>query len=83
MFRTTALAALLTAGLAVPALASHCPKDAAAIDHALEVVDVSDDVKSQVMELRDKGLELHEAGNHAESEDTLAEAMRTLLNALN
>jgi hypothetical protein len=46
-------------------------------------VDVSDDVKSQVMELRDKGLELHEAGDHAESEDTLAEAMRTLLNALN
>lgn len=79
MIRHTVLAAATAALLATPALASHCPKDAAAIDHALASLDVSDDVKTKVTALRDKGMEQHKAGNHAESEDTLSEAMRTLL----
>ena len=67
--------------IASPAFAMHCPMDAAAIDHALSVMEVSDEVRSEVQALRDRGMELHEAGNHEESEDTLAEAMRTLLQA--
>ena len=72
-------AALLVAG---PAYASHCPMDAAAIDHALSVLEVSDEVRTEVQALRDEGMELHEAGNHEESEDKLSEAMRTLLNGV-
>ena len=72
-------AALLVAG---PAYAFHCPMDAAAIDHALGVLDVSDEVKSQVQALRDEGMEQHEAGNHEDAVNTLSEAMRTLLMAV-
>lgn len=79
MLKKTILAAAVTVALATPAFAKHCPKDAAAIDHALAVLNVSADVKSSVKAMRDKGMELHKAGKHAESEDTLAEGMRTLL----
>ena len=65
--------------VASPAFAAHCPQDAAAIDHALGVMEVSDEVRSEVQALRDQGMEQHEAGNHQEAEDTLSEAMRTLL----
>lgn len=82
MIRHTVLAAATAALLATPAFAGHCPKDAAAIDHALASLDVSDDVKSKVTALRDKGMEQHEAGDHAASEDTMSEAMRTLLTAV-
>lgn len=73
-----ALAATLVSG---SALAGHCPKDAAAIDAALENMSVSEDVRVQVVTLRDQGMALHEQGNHAESEATMAEAMRILLMA--
>lgn len=81
MLRTSILAALAATFLATPALAGHCPKDAKAIDHALSTLDVGDDVKKQVTAMRDEGMALHEAGKHAESEDKLSEAMRTLLSA--
>ena len=68
--------------IASPAFAMHCPQDAAAIDHALSVMEVSDEVRAEVQALRDRGMELHEAGNHEESEDTLSEAMRTLLQSV-
>jgi len=68
---------LLTAS---PAFAHHCPKDAAAIDHALGVLTVSNEAKTQVTALKDKGMSEHKAGNHAAAETTLAEAMRPLLN---
>ena len=67
--------------IATPALANHCPMDAAAIDAALAKMDVSDEVKTQVTALKDEGMALHEAGNHDESEAKLAEAMRMLLTA--
>jgi len=82
MLRSTLTAIAITALTAVPALASHCPKDAAAINAALEKVTVGDDVKVQIIELRDSGMAAHEAGNHAEAEEQLAEAMRLLLNSL-
>jgi hypothetical protein len=64
------------------ALASHCPQDAAAIDAALTKVEISDEARAEVVSLRDQGMELHEAGNHEESERVLAEAMRKLLTAI-
>ena len=78
-FALAAAAMLLTA---TPALAHHCPMDAAAIDHALTVANVGDDVKAQVTALKDKGMAEHNAGDHAAAETTLAEAMRLLLNSM-
>ena len=57
----------------------HCPADADAIDAALAKVTLSDDVRSQVVALKEKGLAEHGSGDHANSEKTLAEAMRLLL----
>lgn len=82
MFRKTIMAAVFATVVAAPAVAGHCPKDAAAIDSALAKLDVSDDVKAKVTELRNKGMEQHQAGDHAASVDTLSEAMRTLLMAV-
>jgi hypothetical protein len=41
---------------------------------------LSDDQKSEIMKLRDKGLEQHGAGDHKGAVDTLSKAMRMLLN---
>lgn len=82
MIRPTLTAFAITALTAVPAFASHCPKDAAAINAALENVTLSEDVQVKVIELRDTGMAAHEAGNHGDAEATLAEAMRLLLNSI-
>jgi hypothetical protein len=65
--------------LAAPALAAHCPQDAAAIEHALPLSNLSDEEKAEIEAMKNRGMELHEAGNHRESEAVLAEAMRRLL----
>ena len=82
MKKILAAAAAASFLFVAPALASHCPKDAAAIDAALENVEFSNDVRVAVIELRDQGMAAHEAGDHAQSEALLAEAMRQLLLAL-
>jgi len=72
---------LLAAILAVstsPAFAFQCPGDMAKIDAALQTAQLSDADKAKVVELRAKGEELHSAGQHQESVDTLAEAMKIL-----
>ena len=74
----TALTALCLTSF--PALASQCPSMAAAIDAKLASTSVPDDTKAKVVELRDKGMAVHEAGNHAESEALLAEAQALLPN---
>lgn len=79
MIKQTVLAGAATLLFASPAYAFHCPKDAAAIDHALGALEVSEDAKSQVTALRDKGMAEHEAGNHADAVSSLSEAMRLLL----
>lgn len=80
MIKRTLLAGAAALLIATPAWAHHCPKDVEAIDKGLETLDVSDDVKAKVMELRDEGLAAHEAGNHhPEAEHALSEAMRMLL----
>lgn len=82
MIRRSLSAFAALALMATPALAAHCPQDAAAIDHALEArADMPQDQKDQVQALRDEGMQLHEAGNHRESEAKLAEGMRILLMA--
>jgi len=82
MLKKILLTTVLTAALAAPALAGHCPADAKAIDHALSVLTVADDVRAQVIALKEEGMALHNSGTHAESEDILSEAMRMLLNAV-
>lgn len=79
MIRTTLSALALLAFASTPALANHCPQDAAAIDHALSVSSLSDGDKAEIQSLRDQGMAAHEAGNHAESEALLADAMRRRL----
>ena len=68
--------------LSTSVYAFHCPADAAAIDAGLAKVSLSDEVKSKIIELRDKGFEQHQAGNHAMSVSTLSEAMRILINEM-
>ena len=82
MLKKTILATALVFFAATPALAHHCPKDAAAIDHALGTVSLDGGVKAEVTALRNKGMAEHQAGDHAAAEATLAEAMRLLLNNL-
>ncbi len=64
------------------AFAFHCPADAKAIDAGLAKVNLSDDKKSEIMKLRDKGLEQHGTGDHKGAVDTLSKAMRLLLNSM-
>ena len=79
MIKKTALAFALLAFSAVPALASHCPLDAKAIEAALAKSSLSDAKKAEIAALKDEGMALHKAGNHHDSEATLAKAMRMLL----
>jgi len=77
MIRKTLLAAILAVSTS-PAFAFQCPGDMAKIDAALQTAQLSDADKAKVVELRAKGEELHSAGQHQESVDTLAEAMKIL-----
>ena len=79
MTRTFAIAAVLAALAATPAAAHHCPKDGKAIDAALAKASLSAADKAAIMALKNKGLALHKAGKHHESEHVLAKAMRMLL----
>lgn len=77
--KTVISAAVLSlALLAGPAFAFQCPTIIAAIDQALETADLTDAQRAQVIELRDEGERLHEAGDHQESVDTLNEAAEIL-----
>ena len=82
MFLRTIMAVAVVAFLSTPALAAHCPLDVAAIDNAMSKMSLDSDTKAQAQALRDEGLALHEAGQHKESVDKLAEAMRILLSSM-
>lgn len=61
---------------AVPAFASHCPKDVKAIDAALEKgTSLNAEQLAKVKKMRDEGEELHNTGKHKESVEVLHEAM--------
>ncbi|NQD94083.1 hypothetical protein HP532_15650 [Pseudomonas sp. CrR25] len=74
------LAVFLTAALlSAPLMAMHCPADMAKIDAMLESNPPSDPaVLAQVQKLRAEGEELHKAGNHSQSVQTLGEALQLL-----
>ena len=66
-------------GLAAgPALAHQCPAMMAEIDAALQTAGLTDADRARVEELREQGEALHEAGDHADSEAALAEALEIL-----
>lgn len=71
------LAAVLSLA-ASPAFAFHCPADMAKIDAALQTASLSQADMEKVKQLRAQGEELHKAGKHQQSIDTLAEAMKIL-----
>jgi hypothetical protein len=72
---TSAAILALSAGAA---MARQCPAMMAEIDAALPAAQLSDADRARVTELREKGEELHEAGDHADSEAALGEAMEIL-----
>lgn len=65
--------------LAGPAFAFQCPADIARIDAAIEAgTSLSEEDLAMVIELRDEGAAQHEAGEHAASVETLAQALELL-----
>lgn len=60
------------------ALANQCPGMMAEIDAALPDTGLSEADRAKVMELRARGEQEHQAGDHAASEATLAEAKAIL-----
>ncbi|OGT89549.1 MAG: hypothetical protein A2514_03020 [Gammaproteobacteria bacterium RIFOXYD12_FULL_61_37] len=78
--KTTTFALITILALAsAPAFAFHCPQDMKKIDAALAAYPkLSAEELSKVKMLRAEGERLHKAGNHQESVDTLAKAMKML-----
>ena len=74
MWKKLLLSAAFVLALTAPALSSNCPNLIQEIDAALESSDLSDEDKAKVVELRNKGQEEHDAGQHDESIATLEEA---------
>lgn len=60
-------------GFAAPALASHCPKDAAKIQQSL-----ASNSNAEAKALMDQGMALHKEGKHKESVEALHQAMDLL-----
>ncbi len=80
MIKRIVLASALAIAFATPALAGHCPADVKAIDNALAKMSVPKAQMSEVKALRDQGDAEHKAGKHGDSVNTLAKAMRLILN---
>ncbi len=67
------------AAAATTAFARHCPKDMKAIDAALaKNPSLTAQQMADVKKYRAEGEALHKAGNHPQSEATLAKAMKIL-----
>ncbi|HEY8554204.1 MAG TPA: hypothetical protein VIL43_06675 [Burkholderiales bacterium] len=76
--KTLALGAALALASGT-ALAFHCPKDMQEIDAALAAnPKLTEAQLAEVKQLRARGEELHKAGKHQESIDTLARAKKIL-----
>ncbi len=74
----TLLASAFVIALAGPAFASQCPTLWKQVDEKLQTAQLSEADKEKVTELRQRGEELHEAGDHAGSESALNEALALL-----
>jgi len=77
MIRSMILALALMIAPAT-AFANQCPMLMQEIDAALQTASLSEADKTKVQELRTKGEELHQAGDHAGSEAALNEAKQIL-----
>lgn len=77
MLRSMLIALSLLAAPAA-ALANMCPGMMAEIDAALPSANLSEADRAKVMELRARGEQEHQVGDHAASEATLAEAKAIL-----
>ncbi|MEQ8354563.1 MAG: hypothetical protein RH942_03425 [Kiloniellaceae bacterium] len=78
MLKNTALAAVMLAFMATPALAARCPADAKAIEADLAASTLSDAEKAEITALKDEGMAQHAAGDHGAAVATLAKAMSQL-----
>ncbi len=78
MVRKAILVAATAAFFATPAFAGSCPKHMADIDAAMQTAQLSEADKTKVMELRKKGEEQHNAGDHAASMESLGQAKKIL-----
>ncbi|MEW5890117.1 MAG: hypothetical protein AB1768_13975 [Pseudomonadota bacterium] len=78
--KTSKLAVLAGAlSFSAAALAFHCPADMKKIDEALaKNPKLTAEQMSEVKKLRADGEQLHQAGKHQESVDTLAKAKKIL-----
>ena len=66
-------------GMASPAFAKHCPKDAKIIDQSLrEAIELTKKQITEVIALRAMGLAYHKDGNHGEAIKTLHAATKIL-----
>jgi len=81
MFLRSIMALTIVGMLTTPALAFHCPADAAVIDGAMSRMTLDDATRAAVQSLRDEGMALHGSGQHKDAVGKLAEAMRMLLSA--
>lgn len=78
MIKSLLAAGAILAALAGPALANQCPTLAAKAEEALKTATVDDATKAKVTELIATGKASHDAGNHADSEAQLGEALKLL-----
>ena len=60
------------------AMAGQCPMLVAKVDEQLAVSKLSDEKKSEIQMLRNEAQMLHKNGDHATSEQLLAEALELL-----
>jgi hypothetical protein len=61
-----------------PAMAGQCPMLMQQVDAAMETSEASDEDKARAAELRESGEAAHAAGDHAQSEADLNEALEIL-----
>lgn len=71
-------AATFAFALTGPAMAGQCPMLMQQVDAAMETSDASDADKARAAELRESGEQAHQAGDHAQSEADLNEALALL-----
>jgi hypothetical protein len=76
--KKTLIAAFVAALFASPAFAAQCPTLIKKIDDALATASVDDATKAKATELRNKAQSEHDAGDHAASEASANEALKTL-----
>lgn len=76
--KTIAMSLIVGLSVASPAFAAQCPADMAAIDAALQTAQLGAQEEARVRQLRADGEALHQAGQHQESIERLAEAKAIL-----